>query len=140
MGVHGRRYHSWIHAQGHAGHGPSRMPRLRGGSYALTEKIRASIRAPCVPGSWRSPQSNNFPARYREALVHVLMSLLFPVQGHGAKGDPVDDKMGRDAGALFAKARTDDPIDATVARSGGRILTSDPEDIDRLASRFDPPR
>jgi hypothetical protein len=25
-------------------------------------------------------------ARYREALVHVLMSLLFPVQGHCAKG------------------------------------------------------
>jgi predicted nucleic acid-binding protein len=49
---------------------------------------------------------------------------------------PVDEKMGRDAGALLAKARTDDPIDATVvliARSGDRILTSDPEDIDRLA-------
>ena len=26
-------------------------------------------------------------ARYREALVHVLMSLLFPVQGHCAKGE-----------------------------------------------------
>jgi hypothetical protein len=45
--------------------------------------------------------------------------------------------MGRDAGALLAKARTDDPIDATVvlvARSGDRILTSDPEDIVRLVS------
>jgi hypothetical protein len=45
--------------------------------------------------------------------------------------------VGRDAGALLAKARTDDPIDATVvlvARSGDRILTSDPENIDRLAS------
>ena len=50
---------------------------------------------------------------------------------------PVDEKMGRDAGALLAKARTDDPIDATVvlvARSGDRILTSDPDDIGRLAS------
>jgi hypothetical protein len=50
---------------------------------------------------------------------------------------PVDEKMGRDAGALLAKSRTDDPIDATVvlvARSGDRILTSDPDDIGRLAS------
>lgn len=50
---------------------------------------------------------------------------------------PVDEQMGRDAGALLAKARTDDPIDATVvqvARSGDRILTSDPDDIGRLVS------
>jgi predicted nucleic acid-binding protein len=50
---------------------------------------------------------------------------------------PVDEQMGRDAGALLAKARTDDPIDATVvlvARSGDRILTSDPQDIGHLAS------
>jgi predicted nucleic acid-binding protein len=50
---------------------------------------------------------------------------------------PVDEKMGRDASALLAKSRTDDPIDATVvlvARSGDRVLTSDPEDIGRLAS------
>lgn len=49
----------------------------------------------------------------------------------------VDQWMGRDAGALLAKARTDDPIDATivlVARSGDRILTSDPDDIGRLVS------
>ncbi len=50
---------------------------------------------------------------------------------------PVDEKTGRDAGALLAKSRTDDPIDATVvlvARSGDRILTSDPGDIGHLAS------
>ena len=49
----------------------------------------------------------------------------------------VDAQMGREAGALLAKARTDDPIDATVvlvARSGDRILTSDPDDIGHLAS------
>jgi predicted nucleic acid-binding protein len=50
---------------------------------------------------------------------------------------PVDEQMGRDAGELLAKSGTDDPIDATVvlvARSGDRILTSDPDDIGRLAS------
>jgi predicted nucleic acid-binding protein len=49
----------------------------------------------------------------------------------------VDEQMGREAGALLARARTNDPIDATVvlvARSGDRILTSDPNDIGRLAS------
>lgn len=49
----------------------------------------------------------------------------------------VDQQMGREAGLLLAKAHTDDPIDATVvlvARSGDRILTSDPGDIGRLAS------
>jgi hypothetical protein len=49
----------------------------------------------------------------------------------------IDERMGRDAGALLAKARTDDPIDATivlVARSGDRILTSDPDDIGRLVA------
>jgi len=50
---------------------------------------------------------------------------------------PVDEQMGRDAGALLSKAPTDDPIDATVvlvARSGDRILTSDPDDIGHLVS------
>ena len=51
---------------------------------------------------------------------------------------PIDEQLARDAGALLAKAGTDDPIDATVvlvARSGDRILTSDPGDIEHLASR-----
>jgi hypothetical protein len=46
--------------------------------------------------------------------------------------------MGRNVGALLAKSGTDDPVDATVvlvARSGDRILTSDPDDISLLASR-----
>jgi hypothetical protein len=45
--------------------------------------------------------------------------------------------MGREAGALLAKARTDDPIGATlllVVRPGDRIVTSDSDDIGRLAS------
>lgn len=51
---------------------------------------------------------------------------------------PVDEQMGRDAGSLLARAGMDDPVDATVvmvARSGDRILTSDPGDIAVLASR-----
>lgn len=43
---------------------------------------------------------------------------------------------GRDAGVLLAEAGTADAIDATVvllAAPGDRILTSDPEDLTRLA-------
>ena len=44
---------------------------------------------------------------------------------------------GREAGALLAEAGTTDPIDATVAllaAPGDRILTSDSEDLTRLAT------
>jgi len=44
---------------------------------------------------------------------------------------------GREAGALLAEAGTTDPSDATVAllaAPGDRILTSDPEDLTRLAA------
>jgi len=44
----------------------------------------------------------------------------------------VDERLGREAGALLARSGTDDPIDATVvivAALGDRVLTSDPGDI-----------
>ena len=44
---------------------------------------------------------------------------------------------GRQAGDLLGQAGTTDPVDATVvllARPGDRILTSDPDDLTRLAS------
>jgi predicted nucleic acid-binding protein len=50
---------------------------------------------------------------------------------------PVDDETGRAAGVLIGRAGTQDPIDATlvlVAHAGDRILTSDPQDIQRLVS------
>lgn len=55
---------------------------------------------------------------------------------------PLDDALGWEAGALLARSGTADAIDAAVvavARPGDRILTSDPDDIDRLvqASRLD---
>ncbi|MGH3176932.1 MAG: twitching motility protein PilT [Streptosporangiaceae bacterium] len=44
---------------------------------------------------------------------------------------------GRQAGVLLGEAGTTDPVDATVvllARPGDRILTSDPDELTRLAS------
>jgi transposase len=49
----------------------------------------------------------------------------------------VDQRLGREAGALLGRAGATDAADATVvaiAATGDRILTSDPIDIRRLAS------
>jgi hypothetical protein len=49
----------------------------------------------------------------------------------------VDQRDGRDAGALLAESGTADPVDATVvllAAPGDRILTSDPGDLTRLVT------
>jgi len=48
----------------------------------------------------------------------------------------VEDQLGRKCGVLLGKAGMSDPIDAAVvliAESGDRIVTSDPDDIRRLA-------
>jgi hypothetical protein len=58
------------------------------------------------------------------ALAHVLV-------------EPLDDELGRAAGILLARSGTADAIDAAVvalAEDGDRILTSDPDDIDRLVA------
>ncbi|MYA19436.1 MAG: type II toxin-antitoxin system VapC family toxin [Chloroflexi bacterium] len=52
----------------------------------------------------------------------------------------VDERLARAAGALLGQAGAADPIDATVvlvAASGDHILTSDPEDLRRLAETAD---
>lgn len=49
----------------------------------------------------------------------------------------IDHQDGRQAGALLGHADTADPIDASVvllAEPGDRILTSDPDDLTRLAA------
>jgi hypothetical protein len=52
------------------------------------------------------------------------------------KIQPIGDQDGREAGLLLGRAGTDDPVDATVvllADPGDRILTSDPDDLTKLA-------
>jgi len=49
---------------------------------------------------------------------------------------PIDESVGKRVGELLAASRTSDPIDAAVvllARDGERVLTSDPDDLERLA-------
>ncbi|MGH3753533.1 MAG: hypothetical protein ACRDRP_12695 [Pseudonocardiaceae bacterium] len=69
---------------------------------------------------WRDPKG-------RQARLARLL--------RGVDVRPVDEDAGRAAGALIGRAGTQDPIDATlvlVARLGDRILTSDPQAIQRL--------
>lgn len=50
---------------------------------------------------------------------------------------PIDRELGRLAGLLLAAARTTDVVDAAlvvISRDGDRILTSDPDDLMRLAT------
>jgi hypothetical protein len=47
----------------------------------------------------------------------------------------VSESDGRTAGVLLSKSKTDDAVDAIVAllaRTGDRVLTSDPNDLKRL--------
>jgi hypothetical protein len=53
---------------------------------------------------------------------------------------PLDEALGRRAGLLLARARTSDVVDAAVvllAADGDTILTSDPEDLAKLAGAAD---
>ena len=70
--------------------------------------------------------------RYRHGRQVNLARVLRVVDVHS-----VSHSDGREAGVLLAEAGTTDPIDATVvllAAPGDRILTSDPEDLTRLAA------
>lgn len=50
---------------------------------------------------------------------------------------PVDERRAREAGVLLGRSRTSDPVDASLvllAQTRDRILTSDPDDMRRLAA------
>ena len=87
---------------------------------ALRQHVDLRTSAIVLGQVWRDPQGRQ--ARLARLLRAVDVR-------------PVDERMGRRAGVLLARAGTADPIDATVAlvaESGDRILTSDPSDLRRL--------
>ena len=95
------------------------MARLR---VAVANRVDLRTSAIVVGQVWRNPDGRQ--ARLARLLQAVDIR-------------PVDERMGRRAGVLLARAGTADPIDATVvlaAEPGDRILTSDPDDIRRLAT------
>jgi predicted nucleic acid-binding protein len=54
--------------------------------------------------------------------------------------EPVDEAIARSAGAALGRAHSDQTIDslvmASAARRGDRVLTSDPEDLERFRACF----
>lgn len=82
--------------------------------------IPAVVVAECVRGSAKDASVN----RVVKAVGEVI---------------PVDERVGRTAGALLGSARSSSTVDALVVASaislgGGVVLTGDPDDLVRLAS------
>ena len=89
---------------------------------AQRHRVELRTNANVVAQVWRDPRGP------QANLARVL---------HGVDVRPIDEQTGRDAGELLGRANGADVIDATVvlvARHGDRIVTSDPEDMQRLAS------
>lgn len=83
--------------------------------------IRVTVPAPCVVEAWRGgPRS----ARIARLLAGTNVEIL----GLG---------LARAAGVLLGRSGTDDPVDAVVIAGahvrGDAVLTSDPDDLGRLA-------
>jgi hypothetical protein len=100
----------------------------RGSKYvaALVKREREFGRAPITNGSvvaqvWRGGGGKQAPLARLLACAEVV---------------PVDDRLGRRAGALLARTGTSDAVDASViclAQDGDDVLTSDPADLLDLA-------
>jgi predicted nucleic acid-binding protein len=92
---------------------------------AWLARVASTSRPPTVPAvvvaeAWRGG---------RQARVARLL--------RGCEVEAVDEVLARHAGELLGRTGTDDPVDAIVAQSAARrgnmVLTSDPEDMQRLA-------
>jgi hypothetical protein len=69
---------------------------------------------------------------WRDGRKQALLSRL--VQGISVL--PIDETLGKRAGELLALTKMSDPVDAAVvllSHDGERVLTSDPDDLGRLA-------
>ncbi|MEZ4299565.1 MAG: PIN domain-containing protein [Polyangiaceae bacterium] len=91
---------------------------------ALRRDIEVTIPSPVLAQVWRGG---------REARLAMLVN--------GCRIESLDSVLARQTGLLCGRSGTSDVVDAFVVISAGRrrddVLTSDPRDIERLAS-FDP--
>jgi hypothetical protein len=97
--------------------------------------MASTVLARRPPGAPRPAGSGRLGLLVIGPEVQLQPVLCFPGFGYGAKIRP--GSRSADAGDLLAAAGTADPIDATVvllAAPGDRILTSDPDDLARLAA------
>lgn len=84
--------------------------------------IRLTVPAPCVVEAWRGGP--------RSARIARLLT--------GANVEVLGLRLARAAGVLLGRAGTEDPVDAIVVAGarvrGDAVLTSDPDDLQRLAA------
>lgn len=88
---------------------------------AAHEGVEAATSAGCVAQVWRDPA--------RQALLTRAL--------RGIREHPLDPAAARKIGALLAGAGTDDIVDAAVielAADGDVVITSDPDDMRRVAA------
>lgn len=88
---------------------------------AVRQTVRPVIPAPVLAQVWRSAQQANLARAIKQCRVEVT-----------------DNELARAAGELLAATGTDDAIDAIViagaARRGDIVVTSDVDDLGRLAA------
>lgn len=89
---------------------------------AVAHQCRPVVPAPVVTEVWRSPLQANLARALKLCTI-----------------EPTDAELARAAGELLAATGGSDPVDAIVvasaSRRGGAVLTADPTDLRRLASR-----
>ena len=89
---------------------------------ALDDGVPVTVPAPCLAEAWRGgPRS----ARLARLRAHVAI-------------EPLDESLAAQAGALLGRSGGHDAVDAAVvagaAQRGDAVLTSDRDDIERLAA------
>lgn len=91
------------------------------GFWKRTVPVDRTIPAVVIAQAWRGPRS-----------ARVAMVI------NGCRIEPVDEFLAKAAGELLSRSGTSDAIDAIVvvsaARRGDVILTTDPDDLRRLAA------
>ena len=103
---------------------------LERGDRPMWRRLKSATRAGVVPVThggvvgqvWRGRGSRQ--ARLAQALTNIDVR-------------PLDEALGRSAGSLLGATRRQDVIDAALvllAQDGDRIVTSDPDDIAKLAA------
>ena len=89
----------------------------------LTDGVVPLVPAAALAQAWRGAPS----ARIAQLLK-------------GCEIVPLDEDLAKESGELLARSRTHDAVDASVmaatARFGGKVLTSDPGDLRRLAGHI----
>ncbi len=105
---------------------------LERGDRAMWRRLKGAVASGDVPLSHGGVVGQAWRGGARQALLAKALTA-FEIY-------PLDEKLGRKTGALLARAKRDDVVDAALvllASDGDTIVTSDPDDIVPLARAAD---